>query len=58
VTEWEVLAGPSPDALRPVARAPWAGLETAIGVDLDGGYVAVRALAGGRELGRSPVMKT
>jgi hypothetical protein len=53
VTDWEVLAGPSPDALRPVARAPWNGLETEIAVELDPGYVAVRALADGRELGRS-----
>jgi arylsulfotransferase ASST len=53
VTEWEVLAGPTPDTLKPVARAKWAGLETRIAVDLDHGYVAVRALAGTRELARS-----
>ncbi|HWK29361.1 MAG TPA: arylsulfotransferase family protein [Solirubrobacter sp.] len=53
VTRWQVLAGPRPDALAPVADAPRDGFETVIDAGLDGGYVAVRAFAGDRELATS-----
>ena len=53
VTDWEVLAGPSPDALQPAGKAHRRGFETTIPVSADAAFVAVRALAGTRELGRS-----
>ena len=53
VTDWEVLAGPSPDALAPAGKAHRRGFETTIPVSADAAFVAVRALAGTRELGRS-----
>lgn len=53
VSEWEVLAGASPDALVPVAKAHRNGFETTIPIERDAAYVAVRALEHGDELGRS-----
>ena len=52
VRAWQLLAGPSPDALRPVGRpAAWSGLETNIVRATGGPYVAVAALgASGRRL--------
>ena len=48
-----MLAGPSPDALQPAGKAHRRGFETTIPVSADAAFVAVRALAGTRELGRS-----
>jgi hypothetical protein len=53
VTRWQVLAGPSPDALVPVADAHRTGFETKIPVSANAAYVAVRAFAGSRELATS-----
>ena len=53
VTDWEVLAGPTPDALAPAGKAHRRGFETTIPITTDAAFVAVRALAGTRELGRS-----
>jgi hypothetical protein len=51
---WEVLAGPSPQQLAPVASAPRNGFETAITTPSAEAYVAVEALdASGAVLGTS-----
>ena len=59
VQRWQVLAGPSPGALRPVGRpAAWAGLETPIVRATDAPYVAVAALdADGRTLRASRAVR-
>jgi hypothetical protein len=57
VTDWEVLAGPSPDALQPAGKAHRRGFETTIPVRTEAAYVAVRALAGTRELAVSEPAK-
>jgi hypothetical protein len=58
LARWQVLSGPSPDALTPVASAPWSGLETTIGVHGAARYVAVQALgADGTVLGTSPAVR-
>ena len=53
IRRWQVLAGPSPDALVPVAEAHRTGFETLIPVTTEARYVAVRAFAGTRELAAS-----
>jgi hypothetical protein len=53
VTGWELLAGSGPNDLRPVATADRAGFETAIEAATSAPFVAVRALAGDRELATS-----
>jgi Arylsulfotransferase (ASST) len=54
VRRWVLLAGPSPQRLRPVARRPWTGFETRLAARTPARWVAVRALdAAGRPLGRS-----
>jgi hypothetical protein len=51
---WQVLAGPSPQQLAPVASAPRSGFETAIATPSAEAYVAVQALdASGAVLGTS-----
>ena len=45
VAAWEVLAGPAPDALVPVASAPPSGFETKIALGAVPGYYAVSALS-------------
>jgi|HubBroStandDraft_2_1064218.scaffolds.fasta_scaffold00201_4 hypothetical protein len=51
---WQVLAGPSPQQLTPVASAPRNGFETAIATPSPEAYVAVQALAAsGAVLGTS-----
>jgi hypothetical protein len=59
VQAWQVLAGPSPDRLRPVGRpAEWTDLETAIVRQTEAPAVAVAALdASGRRLSRSRVVR-
>jgi outer membrane protein assembly factor BamB len=58
VATWEVLAGPSPDALKPVAPAPRKGFETAITLETTEAYFGVQAKSGsGRVLGTSPAVK-
>ncbi len=44
VAQWELLAGPRPDALARVKGAPVTGFETAISALTGERYVAVRAL--------------
>jgi arylsulfotransferase ASST len=57
IARWQVLAGPDPDHLAPVASRPWSGLETQIGLETPPAAVAVRALdAHGRTLGQSAVL--
>jgi hypothetical protein len=59
VARWEVLAGPSPDALRPAGGAPRRGFETAVVVPAGARHVAARALAAnGAVLGRSKAIET
>jgi hypothetical protein len=55
IRRWQVLAGATPDALRPLrGRHAFLGLETSMRVMTRAPYVAVRALdARGAELGRS-----
>jgi len=54
VVEWEVLAGPDPEALEPVGSGARIGFETAIEVTTAAPYLAVRALnAEGDVLGAS-----
>jgi hypothetical protein len=58
VATWEVLAGASPDKLEPVGTAPRKGFETAITLQTDEPYVAVRAKDGsGRVLDASKALK-
>ncbi len=56
MTGWQLLAGPSPHALRPVATAARSGFETAIEATTSAPWFAVRALAGDRALGTSPAV--
>jgi hypothetical protein len=58
ISRWRVLAGPSLDALQPVATVPFADLETKAKVRTNEPYVAVEALdAAGHVLGRSPSVR-
>jgi hypothetical protein len=54
---WQLLAGPSADALKPVAGTRRQGFETAIGAQTPGPWFAVRALRGTRVLGTSPAKR-
>ncbi|HEX3623409.1 MAG TPA: hypothetical protein VHT97_13935, partial [Acidimicrobiales bacterium] len=45
VAQWQVLAGPTADALAPVATAPRSGFETAIALGAVPGYYAATALS-------------
>lgn len=60
IRAWQVLAGPSPQALQPVgAPARFADLETRLVARTSAPYVAVRALdADGETLGRSRAVRT
>jgi hypothetical protein len=59
VHAWQVLAGATPDALRPThVKVRWANFETTIHVPLRPAYVAVRALNGsGDAIGQSGAVK-
>src|SRR5215211_3957489 len=58
VSTWEVLAGAGPDQLESVGSAPRKGFETAITLQTDEPYVAVRAKDGsGRLLGASKTLE-
>jgi hypothetical protein len=58
VTSWEVLAGSDPQQLSSSGTVPKSGFETAIPLQGETAYVAVRALAGdGRVLGTSNALK-
>jgi len=58
VTSWRVLAGPSPQALAPVATAADGGFETAIATPARAPYVAVQALeAAGAVIGTSRTIR-
>jgi hypothetical protein len=58
VRTWQVLAGSSPDQLRPVGSALWDGFETAIVVRTAEPYVGVQAKDhSGRVLGSSKAVK-
>jgi hypothetical protein len=55
---WQLLAGPAPDQLAPVAAAPRSGFETAITAPGPEPYVAAQALdAAGAVLGVSPTIQ-
>lgn len=57
VASWQLLAGPSPAALAPVASSPKSGFETTLQANTPGAYVATRALDGaGDALGTSPAV--
>ena len=58
VASWQVLAGPSPDALAPVRNVARDGFETKATIENERAYVQVRAFdAGGHPLGSSRVVK-
>ncbi|HEX8075163.1 MAG TPA: arylsulfotransferase family protein [Thermoleophilaceae bacterium] len=58
VARWQVLAGPGPDALTPLASAARRGFETAMPVRARGRYLAVRALdRSGAALGSSRAVR-
>jgi hypothetical protein len=59
VARWQVLAGPSPVRLAPVATVPYGGFETAMPAPKPAArYVAVRALdAEGTVLGTSRALR-
>jgi hypothetical protein len=58
VATWQVLAGPSPEQLKPVGSAPRDGFETLISVHTPEPYVAVQARnASGELLGTTKVVK-
>ena len=58
VDTWQVLAGPAPDQLEPAESAPRKGFETAITLQTDEPYVAVKAKdRSGRVLGESRAVK-
>jgi hypothetical protein len=58
VSAWQLLAGPSPDALQPTVTVPRTGFETQLSPGLTSGYVAVRALdLAGHPLGQSATLK-
>jgi hypothetical protein len=58
VHAWEVLAGSGPDELEPVGSAPRKGFETALTLQTDELYVAVKAKdSSGQVLGTSKTLK-
>ncbi len=58
VESWQVLAGPTPNQLKPIGSAPWRGFETTVAVRTAEPYVAVQAnSASGRVLGTTKVVK-
>jgi hypothetical protein len=58
VATWQVLAGPSPDRLRPVGSVPRDGFETAIAVRTNEPYISVQARhSSGRVLGTARAIK-
>ena len=58
VASWEVLAGPAPDELGSLGRAPRRGFETAISFTTEEPYVGVRARdRSGRALGASEAVE-
>jgi hypothetical protein len=59
VASWQVLAGPNPGALTPVASGQRSSFETVLSTPNPGPYYAVRALASdGRTLGTSPAVQS
>jgi hypothetical protein len=50
VSSWRVLAGQSPNALKPVATTPSAGFETGIPVSRHATYYVVQALDAARRV--------
>jgi hypothetical protein len=57
VASWQLLAGPSPTALTPVASSTKSGFETTLQANTPASYVATRALDGaGETLGTSPAV--
>ena len=59
VARWQVLAGPTPNQLKPAAAAARTGFETAIPVPTTAPYVAVQASdAHGQVLGTSPAVRS
>ena len=58
VATWQVLAGPGPTELKPVATVPRKGFETAVTLKTDEPYLGVRAEDGsGNELATSRAVK-
>jgi len=58
VASWRVLAGASPNALKPVAEVAKAGFETTVAAPVAGPYMAVQALdASGAAIGVSAAVK-
>ena len=58
VDTWQVLAGGGPDQLEPVGSAPRKGFETALRLQTDEPYVAVKAKdSSGQVLGTSKTLK-
>lgn len=58
VASWQLLAGPSPASLSPIAQSPQTGFQTTLKAATGAGYVATRALDGrGRVLGASVAVR-
>jgi hypothetical protein len=58
VTTWQVLAGAGPDKLEPVGSVPRKGFETALMLQTDETYIAVKAKdSSGQVLGTSKTLK-
>jgi len=58
VTTWQVLAGAGPDDLEPVGSVPRKGFETALMLQTDETYIAVKAKdSSGQVLGTSKTLK-
>jgi hypothetical protein len=58
IESWQVLAGSTPNQLKPVGSAPWRGFETTVVVRTAEPYVAVQAKsASGRVLGTTKAVK-
>jgi len=58
VASWQLLAGPSPSSLTPIASAVKSGFETTLGAATGVAYFATRALGpAGEALGTSPAVK-
>jgi hypothetical protein len=57
VASWQLLAGPSPNSLTPIASTAKSGFETTLRASTSAAYVATRALgASGEALGTSPAV--
>lgn len=57
VRRWQLLRGPQPDTLRPIATVARSGFETSIAVPHGIRYLTARALGAGRSLATSRTVR-